>query len=81
VKLALCACQPLWAEIDTLVFGASAMKETNHYSEQRLDVTSEELASRMLTKPGCKVVPHIERRLDQELFKQWKVASDNLTTQ
>jgi tRNA(Arg) A34 adenosine deaminase TadA len=77
----MCMSTCIWADIDTVVFGASIKEDASLYWEQPLEVTAEELASRKLTKPRCKVVPHIERRLAQELFKQWQVAMDKLTTQ
>lgn len=70
----MCMSTSIWAEIDIVVFGATAKEDASLYWEQPLDVTAEELASRMLSNQKCSVVPQIERELTQELFRNWKLA-------
>ncbi len=74
----MCMATSIWAEIDVVVFGATAKEDANLYWKQPLDVTAKELASRMLCKQKCIVIPQIERALSQKLFKSWKLAMDAL---
>jgi tRNA(Arg) A34 adenosine deaminase TadA len=64
----MCMSACIWAEIDTVVFGASTMEDANRYWPQASDVSPQELASRMRIEPRCRIVPDVERPLCRELF-------------
>ena len=66
----MCMSACIWAEIDTVVYGASTMEDANQYWPQTSDITPRELADRMLIKPHCILIPNVERLLCQDLFKQ-----------
>ena len=66
----MCMSACIWAELDTVVYGASTMEDANLYWPQASDVTPQELADRMRIEPKCVLVPHLERALCQDLFKR-----------
>jgi hypothetical protein len=60
----------IWAEVDTVVFGASTMQDADRYWPQASDMSPQELVSRMRIEPRCQLIPHVERSLCQQLFLQ-----------
>ncbi len=64
----MCMSACIWAEVDTVVFGASTMEDANRYWPQASDMSPQDLISRMRIEPRCKLIPHVERSLCQELF-------------
>jgi tRNA(Arg) A34 adenosine deaminase TadA len=64
----MCMSACIWAEIDTVVFGASTMQDADRYWPQASDLSPQELVSRMRIEPRCRVICHVERPLCQELF-------------
>ena len=66
----MCMSACIWAEVDSVVYGASTMEDAHPYWPQSSDVAPRELVSRMRIEPRCKLVPHIERSLCQDLFKR-----------
>ena len=64
----MCISACVWAEIDTVVFGASTLKDANTYWPQASDLPPQELVAHMLLEPKCRLVPHVERSLCQDLF-------------
>lgn len=64
----MCMSACIWAEIDTLVYGASTMEDANAYWPQPSDMTPEALVSHMLEAPRCLLVPHVERDACRKLF-------------
>ncbi len=65
----MCMSACIWAEIDTVVYGASTMEDAHPYWPQSSDMTPSELISRMRLEPACVVVPHVERSLCRKLFE------------
>lgn len=66
----MCMSACIWAEVDEIVFGASTMEDANKYWPQSSDLQPVELVSRMLMDTKCTLIPHVERRLCQELFRK-----------
>ena len=66
----MCMSACIWAEVDTVVYGASTMEDANPYWPQPSDVTPSELVVRMLVEPKCRLIPHVERELCWHLFEQ-----------
>lgn len=66
----MCMSACIWAEIDTVVYGASTLEDADQYWPQPSDVTPEELAARIRVHPGCNVIAHVERELCRGLFKR-----------
>ena len=66
----MCMSACIWAELDGVVFGASTMEDANSYWPQASDISPMELVSHMCRTPKCTVVPHVERRECQELFRR-----------
>jgi tRNA(adenine34) deaminase len=66
----MCMSACIWAEVDTVVYGASAMEDADRYWPQSSDVTPSELVARMRMKPKCRLIPHVGRQLCQGLFKR-----------
>jgi tRNA(Arg) A34 adenosine deaminase TadA len=64
----MCMSACIWAEVETVVFGASTMGDANRYWLQASDMSPQELVSRMRIEPRCRIIPHVERHLCQELF-------------
>jgi hypothetical protein len=60
----------IWAEVDTVVFGASTLDDADRYWPQASDVSPQDLVSRMRIEPKCQLVRHVERSLCQQLFMQ-----------
>jgi tRNA(Arg) A34 adenosine deaminase TadA len=58
----------IWAEIDTVVLGASTIEDADPYWPQASDMSPQELVSPMRIEPKCRLIPHAERSLCQELF-------------
>ena len=73
----MCMSAIIWAEIDMVVFGASIKEDASLYVKDALDITAQELTSRMFQEPKCIIVPFVERQLCQDLFKKWKEAIDS----
>ncbi|WP_413110375.1 nucleoside deaminase [Thaumasiovibrio sp. DFM-14] len=69
----MCMSTSIWAEIDTVVFGATVNEDASQYWDQPLDITAKEIADRMISNK-CTVIPEVERRLAQQLFRDWKLA-------
>ncbi|MGL6313097.1 nucleoside deaminase [Vibrio sp. WXL103] len=67
----MCMSTSIWAEIDTVVYGANLEEDANLYWQQPLDISAHEVVSRMLNNPKCSVIKEIERPLAQALFKNW----------
>ncbi len=66
----MCMSACIWAELDTVVYGASTLEDADKYWPQPSDVTPEELANRMRVEPRCEVIAHVERELCRDLFKR-----------
>lgn len=64
----MCMSAAIWAEIDTIVYGAATLADADRYWPQPSDLAPQELAARMRIEPRCLVIPHIERALCQDLF-------------
>jgi len=64
----MCMSACIWAEVDTVVYGASTLEDADKYWPQPSDVTPEQLAARMRVEPKCEVVAHVERESCRELF-------------
>ena len=71
----MCMSTSIWAEIETVVFGATVNEDASQYWEQPLDITAKEISNRM-TGIKCIVISEVERKLAQQLFKDWKAAID-----
>lgn len=65
----MCMSGAIWAEVDVVVFGASTMEDANAYWPQASDLSPEELVAHMCREAKCVVVPHVERALCQQLFR------------
>ncbi|MEZ5583007.1 MAG: nucleoside deaminase [Candidatus Competibacteraceae bacterium] len=63
----MCMSACIWAELDTVVYGASTMGDANQYWPQASDVTPQELAARMRMEPKCALVSHVEHSLCRDL--------------
>jgi tRNA(Arg) A34 adenosine deaminase TadA len=66
----MCMSACIWAEVDTVVFGASTLDDADRYWPQSSDVSPQDLVSRMRIEPKCQLVPHVERSVCQQLFMQ-----------
>ncbi|MGH7558904.1 MAG: nucleoside deaminase [Gemmatimonadota bacterium] len=66
----MCMSASIWAEIDTVVFGASTLEDADRYWPQASDMSPLDLVARMRREPRCGLVPHVERRLCQDLFRR-----------
>jgi len=66
----MCMSACIWAEVDTIVYGASTMEDADLYWPQSSDMAPTELVARMLMGQKCELVPHVERSRCQELFKR-----------
>ncbi len=66
----MCISACIWAEIDTVVFGASTLDDANLYWPQASDLPPEELVAHMVLEPRCRLIPHVERSLCRDLFTQ-----------
>ncbi|TWU29859.1 nucleoside deaminase [Bythopirellula polymerisocia] len=66
----MCMSACIWAEVNTVVFGASTLEDANHYWPQASDLSPTELVAHMCREPKCLILPHIERASCQELFRQ-----------
>jgi tRNA(Arg) A34 adenosine deaminase TadA len=64
----MCMSACIWAEVDLVVYGASTLEDADRYWPQASDLSPAELASRMRIEPKCRLMPHVERSLCQELF-------------
>lgn len=64
----MCMSACVWAEVDTVVFGASSLEDADDYWPQASDLSAVEIASHILREPKCRVVPFLERDLCRELF-------------
>ena len=66
----MCMSACIWAELETVVFGASTMADANIYWPQASDLSPEELIPHMRREPKCKLIPYVQRELCQELFRK-----------
>ena len=66
----MCMQACIWAEVDTVVFGASKMEDTQVYWAQITDMAPEELIDRVLVEPTCQLIAHVERSSCRDLFIQ-----------
>jgi tRNA(Arg) A34 adenosine deaminase TadA len=66
----MCMSACIWAELDTVVFGASTMEDADGYWPQASDMPPQALVARMRRGSRCTLVPHVERDLCRELFRQ-----------
>ncbi|QEG37738.1 nucleoside deaminase [Bythopirellula goksoeyrii] len=66
----MCMSACIWAELETVVFGASTMEDANHYWPQASDLSPAQLVTHMRREPKCQILPHVERSSCQELFRQ-----------
>ena len=66
----MCMSACIWAEIDTVVFGASTLEDAHRYWPQASDMSPQDLVARMRFEPKLRLVPHVERPLCQALFLQ-----------
>ena len=64
----MCMSAAIWAEIDTVVYGADTLTDADRYWPQASDLAPQDLAAHMRTEPRCRILPHIERALCQDLF-------------
>ena len=64
----MCISACIWAEIDTVVFGASTLEDANLYWPQASDLPPQELVAHMLLEPRCRLIPHVGRSLCRNLF-------------
>ena len=64
----MCISACIWAEIDTVVFGASTLEDANVYWPQASDLPPQRLVAHMLREPRCRLIPHVGRSLCQNLF-------------
>jgi tRNA(Arg) A34 adenosine deaminase TadA len=64
----MCMSACIWAEVDTVVYGASTMEDAHQYWPQASDLLPSELVSRMLMEPICNVIAGVERSRCQDLF-------------
>ena len=77
----MCMSACIWAEVDTVVYGASTMEDADRYWPQSSDMPPSRLLDHMLIEPMCTLVPHVERALCQELFDRCDVARKQLSLQ
>jgi tRNA(Arg) A34 adenosine deaminase TadA len=66
----MCISACIWAEIDTVAFGASTHEDANPYWPQASDLQPAELVVHMLLEPKCRLIPDVERSLCRSLFMQ-----------
>lgn len=64
----MCMSACIWAELDTVVYGASTLEDANQYWPQPSDVGPRELVDRMRRTPDCHLIPHVGRQICQALF-------------
>ena len=64
----MCMSACIWAEVDTVVFGASTLEDADRYWPQASDISPQELVARMRIEPRCQLIPHVARSLCQDLF-------------
>jgi hypothetical protein len=64
----MCISACIWAEIDTVVFGASTLEDATLYWPQASDLPPQELVAHMLLEPRCRLIPHVGRSLCRNLF-------------
>ena len=70
----MCTSASLWAEVDAIVYGASTLEDADPYWPQATYLSPEEIVSRMRLERRCRLMPHVERRLCQELFARCEAA-------
>ena len=66
----MCMSACIWAEVDTVVFGASRMEDTQIYWAQTSDMSPQELIAHVLVEPTCQLISHVERSSCRDLFIQ-----------
>ncbi|MEM9554075.1 MAG: nucleoside deaminase [Acidobacteriota bacterium] len=66
----MCMSACIWAEVDTVVYGASTLEDADRYWPQASDLTPQELVAKMRREPRCEVLPQVERALCRELFSR-----------
>lgn len=65
----MCMSACIWAEVDTVVYGASTMADAHPHWPQPSDLEPSELIARVLGEPKVALIPHIEVSLCQQLFQ------------
>ena len=66
----MCMSACIWAELDTIVFGASRMEDTQVYWAQTSDMSPQELIAHVLAGPTPHLISHVERSSCRDLFMQ-----------
>ncbi|HJO91905.1 MAG TPA: nucleoside deaminase [Victivallales bacterium] len=64
----MCMSACIWAELDSVVYGASTIEDANKYWPQPSDITHHELVKHTLSKNKCQVISNVKRNLCQKLF-------------
>ena len=64
----MCMSACIWAEVDTVVYGAATLADANRYWPQASDLSPQDLVAHMRREPRCRVIPHLERARCQDLF-------------
>ncbi len=77
----MCMSACIWAELDSVVYGASTIEDANKYWPQPLDITPVELITHTLSKKRCKIFPNVKRDLCQKLFIDCNVVCENKNLQ
>ena len=70
----MCMSACIWAEIATVVYGASTLDDADRYWPQASSISPDELVSYMRHEPRCHVIPNVERALCQDLFARYDEA-------
>ena len=69
----MCMSACIWAEIDTVVFAATAKDDANFDWPQPLPITATDIASRVVGENKCKVIQQVERERAQKLFEKCRL--------
>ncbi len=64
----MCMSACIWAEVDTVVFGASSLEDAHRYWPQASEMSPHDIVARMRMEPKCQLFAHVERIACQELF-------------
>jgi len=66
----MCMSACIWAEVDTVVYGASTMEDADRYWPQPSPVTPQYLVSQTVFEKRCTLVPHVARDACRALFER-----------
>jgi tRNA(Arg) A34 adenosine deaminase TadA len=66
----MCMSACIWAEIETVVYGATTLEEADRYWPQASAMTPDELVARMRRERRCEVIANVERASCRELFER-----------